>query len=173
MPNLDNQTILLAIVAVTALALLLQAIVLLAIFITIRKAARSLREDVEELRSATMPIIYDTRDLLTRVTPHVETTVADVAAVAHGLREQTAVVETTARHIIERVRQQSSRVDAMLTSVLDAVDRAGGFLSDAVSKPARQLSGLLASVKAVIESLRASDAEPPPPDFPGDEENIL
>jgi hypothetical protein len=61
----------------------------------------------------------------------------------------------------------------MLSSVLDAVDRAGGFLTDAVSKPARQLAGLLASLKAVIESLRSSDAEQQPPDSPGDEENFL
>ncbi|MGA3263521.1 MAG: hypothetical protein ABSC47_05690 [Terracidiphilus sp.] len=173
MHNLDNQTILLAIVAVTALAVLLQAIVLLAIFLTVRKAARSLEEEVEDLRSAAMPIIYNTRDLLTRMTPQVESTVADVAAVAHGLREQTAHVEATAKVILERVRRQSSRVDTMLSSVLDAVDRAGGFLTDAVSKPARQLAGLLASLKAVIESLRSSDAEQQPPDSPGDEENFL
>ena len=42
MPNLDTQTIVLAVVAVTALAVMLQAIIMLAIFIAVRKAARSL-----------------------------------------------------------------------------------------------------------------------------------
>jgi hypothetical protein len=62
-------------------------------------------------------------------------------------------------------------VDAMLSSVLDAVDRAGSFLTNAVSKPARQLAGVLASVKAVVESLRSSDAafrHAPPPEDLGD-----
>ena len=173
MQNIDNQTILLAIVAVTALALLLQAIVLLAIFLTLRNAARSLRQDVEDLHTAVMPIIFNTRELLARVTPQVESTVTDVAAVAHGLREQTAHVEATAKVILERVRRQSSRVDTMLSSILDAVDRAGSFLTDVVSKPARQLTGLLASLKAVIESLRASAPEQPPEDFPRDDETLL
>jgi hypothetical protein len=171
MPKLDNQTIMLAIVAVTALAVLLQAFILLAIFVAVRKAARSLKEQVEDIRSAAMPIIYNTRELVTRVTPYVESTVYDVATMAHGLREQTVQVESTAKEMLERLRKQSSRVDSMLSSVLDAVDRAGVFLTDAVSKPARQLAGVLASVKAVVESLRSSETQfrqPPPPQDLGD-----
>jgi uncharacterized protein YoxC len=167
MPNLDNQTILLAIVAVTAMAVLLQAFILLGIFIAVRKATRTLNEQVEELRNAAMPILSNTRDLITRVTPYVESTVVDVAEMAHGLREQTANMETAAQGMLERLRKQSSRVDAMFSKVLDGVDRAGSFLTDAVGTPARQLAGVLASVKAVIESLRTSDAsfrQPGPPE---------
>jgi hypothetical protein len=64
MPIPDNQTLLLAFVALTGLAVLLQAIILLAIFITLRKAVRSVREESEKLRSSLMPIIYETRDIL-------------------------------------------------------------------------------------------------------------
>jgi methyl-accepting chemotaxis protein len=173
MQNLDNQTIMLGFVGVTALAVLLQAIILLAILITMRKAARSLKEEAEDLRSAVMPIIENTRTLLTRVAPKMESTVTDVAAVAHRLREQTEVMESTAKEIIDRVRHQSSRVDTMLSKVLDAVDRAGGFLTDAVSKPARQLAGILSSAKAVIESLRASEFGPRETRPPEDEDPFV
>jgi hypothetical protein len=173
MQNLDNQTIMLGFVGVTALAVLLQAIILLAILITMRKAARSLKEEAEDLRSAVMPIIENTQTLLTRVAPKMESTVTDVAAVAHRLREQTEVMESTAKEIIDRVRHQSSRVDTMLSKVLDAVDRAGGFLTDAVSKPARQLAGILSSAKAVIESLRASEFGPRETRPPEDEDPFV
>ena len=171
MPNIDNQTLMIAIVAVTALAVLFQAIVLLAIFFSVRKATRSFKREVEDLRTAVMPVINTTRDLIARVTPHVESTVYDVAAMAHDLREQTAQVEITTKDILARLRKQSSRVDAMLSSVLDGVDRAANFLTDAVGKPARQLKGVLASVKAVVESLRSADGafrRPPPPEDLGD-----
>ena len=171
MPNIDNQTLMIAIVAVTALAVLFQAIVLLAIFFSVRKAARSFTQQVEGLRTAVMPVINNTRELITRVTPHVESTVYDVATMAHDLREQTAQVEITTKDILARLRKQSSRVDAMLSSVLDGVDRAANFLTDAVGKPARQLKGVLASVKAVVESLRSADGvfrRPPPPEDLGD-----
>jgi len=160
MPNLDSQTILLAVVAVTAFAVLLQAIILLAIFIAVRKAARSLKEEAEDLRSSLMPVIYNTRDLFTRLAPKVEATVTDVAEITHGLREQTTEVRSTVAHVLVRVNRQASRVDAMLTGILDTVDRASGFVTDAVSRPMRQLSRLLASAKAIIESLRTPIPEP-------------
>jgi methyl-accepting chemotaxis protein len=160
MPKLDTQTIVLAVVAVTALAVLLQAIILLAIFIAVRKAARSLKEEAEDLRSSLMPIIYNTRDLFTRLAPKVEATVTDVAEMTHGLREQSAEVRSTVAHVLVRVNRQANRVDGMLTSILDTIDRASGFVTDAVSRPMRQLSRLLASAKAIVESLRSSESAP-------------
>ena len=69
---------------------------------------------------------------------------------------QTADVQSAANEIIARVRRQASRIDTLMTNVLDAVERAGGFMADAVAKPMRQLSAILASVRAAIESLRTS-----------------
>jgi hypothetical protein len=57
----------------------------------------------------------------------------------------------------------------MISSVFDTVDQASGFVTVAVAKPMRQVSGILAAAKAIIESLRNSAAEPrrhapaPPP----------
>ena len=157
MTNLDNQTIQLALVVAVALAFVLQAIVLLAVFVVIRKAARSMREDLEDLRSSIAPIIYNTRDLLTRLTPKIEETTSDLAVLTHSLRMQAADVQSAADEIVDRVRRQASRLDTMLSNLLDAVERASAFMADAVAKPMRQISAILASAKAVIESLRTAD----------------
>jgi uncharacterized protein YoxC len=156
MTNLDNQTIQLVFIAVTALAIVMQAVILLAIFVSVRKAAKSVTDQVENLRSSVMPIIDTTRDLINRVAPKVEATAADLAEIAHGLRVQTVQMESAANEIVDRVRRQTGRLDKMFSGVLDGVDRAGAFVAEAVSKPVRQISGLLASLKAIIESLRNS-----------------
>jgi uncharacterized protein YoxC len=174
-PKLDHQTILLAFAVVTGLAMLLQTIMLLAISIAMRKTANSVRKEAENLRSSIMPVIFDTRDLLantqailsstqdflanaqgllTRVTPKIEAATADLAEISHGLRTQTAEVQSVAMEIVDRVRKQSNRVDDMCSSLLDNVDRAGGFVAQIVSAPVRQVSSLLGSFKAIIESLR-------------------
>ncbi len=157
MPNSDIQTIQLALVAAVALLMLVQMIVLLAVFLVIRKAARSMREDLEDLRSSVAPIIYNTRDLLTRLTPKFEETTSDLAVLTHNLRMQAADVQSAANEIVDRVRRQASRLDTMLSNVLDAVERASVFMADTVAKPMRQLSAILASAKAVVESLRTVD----------------
>ena len=187
MPKLDNDTFLLAFVAVTGLAVLLQAIILLAIFVTVRKAFRSIREEVEDLRSSVMPVIYNTRDLLTtsrefladarelvtRVSPKIEAAATDLAEITHGLRVQSAEIQLSALEILDRVRRQSSRLDAMFSSLLDGIDRAGGFVAEVVSRPVRQISGVLACVKAVVGSLRAPETEGQPTHSSSDRDMFL
>jgi len=173
--KLDHQTILLAFVVVTGLAVSLQAIILLLIFVAVRKAANSIRDEAENLRASIMPVLFDTRDLLantqgalanaqalvantqgfvTRVGPRIEAATADIVEITARLREQTAEMQLTALEITDRVRRQSIRVDEMFSSLLDTMDYAGSFVVEAVRKPVRQVSGIMRSVRAIVESLR-------------------
>lgn len=161
---MDHETIELACIAVGALALLMQAIVMLALYIGVSKATKSMKEEIEDLRSSVTPILDSTREmvgttreLVTRLSPKVEAAVTDVAEVAHWLRTQAAHVEVAADEVLERLRRQTGRIDTMFSGTLDAVDKASSFVTEAVGKPVRQLSGLLAGLKAIVESLRASD----------------
>jgi len=187
MPKLDNEAIELVCIAVTALAVLLQAIVLSAIYVALRKAIGSLRGEVEDLRSSLMPVANNTREvivearalidnmrrLFARIAPKAETTVGDVARVARGLREQTEELEEAAQEVLARVRFQTGRVDAMTTSGLDAVDRAGSYVAVTVGKPVRQLAGLVAAARAIVGSLRGPVREPRHARFSGDEDTFV
>ncbi len=175
MPKLDNETIRLAFAVVTGLAVLLQTIILLAISAAVRKVANSVREEAENLRTSVMPVIYDTRDLLantqaslasaqeflasaqgfyTRVAPKVETAATDLVQITQTLRQQTAEFQTSATEVLEKVRRQSNRLDQMLTSLLNSADRAGSFVVESVSRPVQQVSAMLRSIKAIVETLR-------------------
>ncbi len=157
MPNLDSQTTQMVLMIAVAVIMLLQVIILLAVFVVIIKTARAVRKDIEDVRSSVAPLIYNARDLFTRVTPKIEETTGDLAALAHSLRTQLTNVQSATDEIVDRVRRQAGRVDTMLSGVLDAVERAGVFMADTVAKPMRQLSAILASAKAAIESLRTMD----------------
>lgn len=154
---MDHETIELACIGLGALALLMQSIILLAIYMGVNKATKKVQEDLDELRLKVIPIVDSTRGTLERVTPQLESTVADIAELARGLRAQAADIEVAVDQIVSRVQKQSSRIDTMFSGTLDAVDKASVFVAETVSKPVRQLSGLLASVKAIVESLRASE----------------
>jgi hypothetical protein len=175
MPKLDHETILLAFAVVTGLALLFQTILLLVVAAAVRGAAKTLREEAESLRTSLMPVIYDARDtlantqivissaqelvsnaqsLLARVTPKIESATGDLAEIAQGLRIQTAEMQLTAMDLVDQVRKQGNRLDEMFTRLLNTADRAGDFVANAVSAPVRQVSRILGTVKAVVESLR-------------------
>jgi hypothetical protein len=159
MPKLNDQTIELALFALVALAMLVQAIVMFAAFIVARKAAASVDEKLEQFRSSVTPLIDNTRSLLARLTPAIEETADDLSAITHSLRVQSAELQSTTSVLVARAQVQAIRIDAMLTNVLDALDRTSSFVSGAVNKPMRQFSAILASVKAVVESLRSGVPE--------------
>jgi hypothetical protein len=168
MPKFENQTIELALFALVALAMLVQAIVLLAAFFAMRAAARSIDQKLDAFNSSVTPLIDNTRTLVTRLTPRIEETADDIAALTHSLRVQTADIQFAANEIVSRARIQAIRLDGMVSHVLDTLQRTGDFMSDAVNKPVRQFSAILASIKAVVESLRSgappsrSQANPSP-----------
>jgi methyl-accepting chemotaxis protein len=162
---------------------LLQTVFLLAILVSMRKTSKTILSEVESLRSAIMPVVLDSRDLiassretlagaqefvtsaqgfLARVSPKIEAAISDLAEITHGLRTQTMQMQSSAQEIVGRLQKQSERVDYMITGFLDTVDRAGGFVSNVVSKPVQQISNILRAVKAIVESLRT----PPPPRRP-------
>jgi uncharacterized protein YoxC len=155
MSNPESQIYLLVIAGLIALALLLQAFALLAIFFGLRKAASSLREQLDEVRSSMMPFYKDARDVFVRVAPKIEETTTDLAALAHTLRTQSDDVKSVTAEIIKSTRRQAVRIDSMATNVLDAADRAVAFTSESVVKPMRQISGILAAAKAVLDVLRS------------------
>ncbi len=180
-PKLDSQTILLALAAITGLAMFLQVFILLGLSVAMRKAATSIRKEISSLRASIMPVIFDTQEILansrdtllstqefivnaqsflTRVSPKVEAAAGDLVEITKGLRAQTAQVQSSVQEIVERVRKQSSRVDNMVSGVLDTADRAGGFVNDVVARPVRHISGILAVVRAIVESLRGTGAKP-------------
>jgi uncharacterized protein YoxC len=155
MHNFDSQTIQLVIIAVAALAVVLQAVFLIAILISIKKATLTIHKEIQDVRSSITPILINSHDFLTRVAPRIESVSADVADITHILRVRIAGLEIVVAEILERVQRQTTRVDSMFTGALDSVERVGEFVSNTVSKPMRQISALVASAKAIVETLSA------------------
>jgi hypothetical protein len=170
MANSNHEILLIVFVALTGLALAVQAIVLLAVLFAGKKAYASLRVEFDELRESALPMLKASRALYDRIGPNIEPVAADIvkvaanmktvttdlAALTTSLRTQADGVQASAAELMARTRQQAARVDAMLTNLLDAADSLVDSLQKAVGVPARQLAGVLAAFKAVVESLRHS-----------------
>jgi hypothetical protein len=149
--------VLTGLVAVIALAMLLQSIGLLIAVAVMRKATQRAEERFEEIRAAVMPVVERARTVFERMGPNIEKAASDLSNLTEEVRSQTADVRSALVEIVGRARHQAERVDGMVSGVLDGVDRAGTFVSETVQKPVRQISALVASFKAAVEALRASE----------------
>jgi hypothetical protein len=172
--NVNDETLLLIFVACTGAAVLMQALVLLAMLITARKALKLAEEQIAELRTTVLPVVKDTKELLSNLGPKIEVIATDFAALTHGLRKHGIKLEESATDILERVNRQSTRMDMMLTNVLDTVDRAGAVVADVISVPLRQLAGVAAFARAAFGTLRnappRTQSEPQPTHSPADKD---
>ena len=155
MQALNNETLMLAFVALTGIALSAQAVILLAIFLSVRKAAKGVKEDIDDLRASILPVVDSTRTVIARLAPKVEAATNDISEMVRTLREKSYEVDESVSEILERLHRQSARLDGMLSGALDTVDRAGEYVAEAVSGPVRQISAVLASIKAIVGALRS------------------
>ena len=171
---MNNQTIWQVIFdAIAALALLTQAIVVLVAYFTVRKAMKKATDDINELRSTAMPLLTKSKDILEKISPRVETITADVATITQTVKEQTARISFTTDEILARVHRQSSRVDNMMTSVVDGVEHASNMVSDSVTRPVRQIGAMLASVRAFLSVLATGRRRERPAEVVADQDMFV
>ena len=190
MTDSNTQTLLIVFVGLTAVAVLLQAGVLLGIFLTVRKAVTFAKDEAEHYRGKVLPLIdsgnklvlsgkelvASATNLINTVEPQLSTAASELAEMTRSLHVQTERLQAQADEVAAKVRVQTARVDGMTTSLLNGVDRAGRFLNEAVNVPIRQVNGVVAAARAVVDTLRT----PPPPraarvsaEVPADEKDLF
>ena len=165
---MNNEILLIVFVALTGGALLIQAIVAVAFFFFVKKSYDKARQDFEEIRASAMPLLASSKEALAKIAPQIEPVTADlvkaaatmraisadVADITAKVRVQVDAAQGSADDVMERVRQQTARIDSMVTGALDVIDRFGVLLQNAVGTPARQLAGVLSAARAIVDSFR-------------------
>jgi ABC-type transporter Mla subunit MlaD len=160
------QTLFVIFVAFTAVAVTIQALILLGLFLAVRKSLKTVETEVERLRTTATPLISQTKDFVSRLSPKLDSAATDLSAMTRTLRSQMVEFQASTSEILDRVHRQTGRVDNMFSGALDRVDHASSVVGDAISVPLRQLAGVTAFAKAALASLRAGNARPDSPPRP-------
>jgi hypothetical protein len=136
--------------AVTAVAVLIQAGVLLGMFIVMRKAMAKMLSVVDEVKTKALPAIASSKELLDDIAPKLKVATANLTEVSHTLRHESKHVSETADELLAKVNAQVNRVDGILTSAFDAVDRVTGSVEGAISTSGRRFSGVINGVRTGV-----------------------
>jgi gas vesicle protein len=158
---MDTQTILIIFVAFTGVSVFLQALVLFGIFISLKKTSKAVTDLTEDIRIKVLPLIHESRDLWGRLGPQLVTVTTDLAELTQVVRKQSASINVSVSEIMERVNRQTKHLDSILTSGLNSVERAGEILETAVAAPVRQVNGIMAAVRAIVDTYRHLDPRDP------------
>lgn len=148
---MDNLTIW---IAVTSFAVLLQAGVLLAMYLTMRHTSAKVESLSDELKNKVLPTVDLVHSTVTELKPRIETIVANASESSTLLKAQLERLDATVNDVMDRTRLQVIRADELINRTMDKVEDATEAVHKTVVSPVRQLSGLINGVTAALEFLR-------------------
>jgi len=119
----------------TAIAVMIQAGILVALFLVVRKTTGRVEALAAEVRTKALPTIDSVQDMLTQVRPRVEDIVVNAEEVARMARSQVQRLDATVNDIVDRTRLQVIRADELVNRTLDRVEETTDMVHRTVSRP--------------------------------------
>jgi phage-related protein len=144
---------LIAITAVTSIGILIQACVLIGIYIAGRKAITQVTKIVEEAREHVMPVLATTRGLVEDLSPKIKVISSNLTEVSQTIRHQSTHINSAVDEIVDRSRNQAARVDGMVSGTLDGINSATASIQEGISAPVRKVTGFVNGVRAALDVL--------------------
>ena len=142
-------------ILLTGIAVLLQAGVLLAMYLTMRKTTSDLQALASEVRTKIMPTIDQAQEMITELRPKLEVIAENVRDTSTTLKSQIQRVDATVNDAMDRTRLLIIRADELMTRTLDRVEHTSEVVHKTVVSPVRQVSGLMQGLTVGLEFLFA------------------
>ena len=148
--DIDKLTIF---VAMTAFALLVQAGVLVAMFVAMRKTSVHVHALADEIKTKILPVVDKADVMLTEIRPKVQVIATHVEETTAMVRSEVERVDATISDVVDRARLQVIRADELMSRTLDRVEQTSEIVHKTVISPVRQVSGLVQGLTVGLEFL--------------------
>jgi methyl-accepting chemotaxis protein len=151
-----NETLLIVFVGLTALAILIQMGVLIALYVSSKKTRESMQLVMREVEQNVLPLFRDLRALVSESGPKLREAIDNLTVTSATVRQESDRLGQAANDVAGRVGRQAERIDQMLTRTLDRVEHTRETVQHAIRSPIQQLSGVLSGVAAGLAELRGN-----------------
>jgi hypothetical protein len=138
-------------IGLTAVAVVIQAGILVALYVALRKSAGRMEALATEVTTKALPTLETAQSMLIQLRPRIETLTANAADSTTILRVQLGRLDATLSDILDRTRLQVIRADELLNRTMDKVEDTTEVIHKTVLSPLRQVSGLLSALSTGVE----------------------
>lgn len=143
-------------VVVTAVALVFQALMLAALFFSVRSLVKRIEETTMEIRSRVGPVLSRVQTIVDDVQPQITNIVADAAHITHIARTQVQNADRVVGEALDRLRLQLAHTDQILTGALETVEEAGTAIRRTVLGPVQSVTAIVRGIQTGLEFFRSS-----------------
>jgi hypothetical protein len=140
-------------IGVTAAAVVIQAGILVAMYLAVRQSTARMETLANDVRTKVLPAAEIAHSMLVEFRPHLQTLVTNVSESSTMVRSQIERLDATVSDAIDRTRLQVIRADELLNRTLDRVESTTNLVHKTVVSPVRQLAGLVQGVTSGLEFL--------------------
>jgi len=145
-------------IAVTAFAVLLQALIMVALYLAIRKSTARMETLATEVRNKALPVMESVQsatetvqNILVELRPKIDVMSVNFAESSTLVRNQLGRIDATLTDALDRARLQVIRADELLNHTMDKVEETSEVVQRTVLSPLRQMNGLMAAISTGVE----------------------
>ena len=140
---------------VAAMALVVQVVILTALFFQLRRTTENMNRLVGELHSRVGPILTRVQILLDDTQPKISSMVNDASHIVYLARGQAQKIDRVFTDAADRLRGQLVHADRILAGTLEAVEDAGSKFKHSFWRPVLKASALVQGIKVGLDLLRS------------------
>jgi hypothetical protein len=145
-----NETLLTVFIAVTAAAVVLQMVILAALYFSVKETSERVEKVAKQVEEKAIPAITNAQEMLLEARPKITDVLDNMQVTAKLVRTQTERMNDTLDDIVDRTRLQVIRADEIVTRTMDRVEETTEAVHHVVLSPVRQLSAMMTGLMAGI-----------------------
>jgi len=146
-----NDNLLIGFIAVTAFAVLLQALIMVALYLAVRKSTAKMEALATEVRSKVLPTMETVQNILVELRPKIDIMSTNLSESSTLVRNQLGRIDATLTDALDRTRLQVIRADELLNRTMDKVEDTSAIVHKTVISPLRQVNGLMTAISTGID----------------------
>ena len=146
-----DDTLLRIFIAVTTFAVVLQALILVFLYLAVRKSTAKMEALATEVRSKALPTMETVQNMLVELRPKIDVMSTNFSESSTLVRNQLGRIDATLTDALDRTRLQVIRADELLNRTMDKVEETSEVVHKTVLSPLRQVDGLMAAISTGVE----------------------
>lgn len=148
-------------IGLITLALVAQAVILVATYLRLAKLDEETRVLRQKLSEQAGPILRNVDELTLTARDKTRLILEDVSALSYDARRQMEKLDRLTDEMADRLRLQIIRTDELLSKALESLEEAGTTVKESVVGPVREAAAVVQGVKAAIDFLTARRGRAP------------
>ena len=150
---MENVNLLIAFIVVTAFAVVIQAGILVALYLSVRKTSARMEALATEVKTKALPAVETAQSILVELRPKIESIAENLSHSTTVVRAQIERLDATISDAIDRARLQVIRADELVNRTMDRVEETTDIVHKTVVSPLRHVTGLVQGLSTGLEFL--------------------